>query len=159
MLVVVMVVSTGLGAGHADGTAAVGAAAGSGESVERLRRFEMALAQGANDMAIAPLVDAMLVEHVQTGEKAEVGPFYVGAGGVEGGGHEKTKFPKRKTHNWTTTACHEAHYQQLPNQLFNYPTDRPTDRPADHLTNQRTDRAPNSPLTRPRLFEKKKRRQ
>lgn len=78
-MLVVVVVSAGLRAGHAGG-----GAAGGGESVEWLGSFEMALAEGAHDVAVTPLVDAMLVEHVQTGEKAEVGPFHVGAGGVEG---------------------------------------------------------------------------
>lgn len=63
MLVVVVVSAAGLGASHAGG-GAVSAAACGGERVERLRSFEVALAEGAHDVAVAPLVDAMLVEDV-----------------------------------------------------------------------------------------------
>lgn len=50
---------------------------GGGEGVQRLRCLQVALAQRANNMPVAPLVDAGLVEHMEAGKEGQLGPFHV----------------------------------------------------------------------------------
>lgn len=50
------------------------------EGVEGLGGLEVALAEGAHDVPVAPLVDAGLVEDVEAGEEAQLGAFHVRSG-------------------------------------------------------------------------------
>lgn len=60
------------------------------EVVERLGGLEVALAEWAHDMPVAPLIDARFVEHVEAGKEAQLGSLNIRPGvAVRGRGEER----------------------------------------------------------------------